>query len=280
MTLEQAREKARQWRNLSGRGIDPAIQAERDRQAALRKQQMTFAAVAEDFIRDKLSAERKGREVELDIRREFLPVWGKRPVTEITALDARNVIKTVVDRGATYQAHNLLTTIRRLFAWAIDQHVYGLEASPCDRLRPKAIIGKRLARTRVLNDDEWRAFWRAAGRLDYPYGPLFRMLALTGQRKSEVAEARWSEFDLSKRLWTIAAERMKADAVHVVPLADDVMVLLETLPRFKRGDHLFSTTFGDKAVNSFAKAKSRLDKAIAAELGRPIEPFVIHDIRR
>ena len=37
--------------------------------------------------------------------------------------------------------------------------------------------------------------------MSYPYGPLFRMLALTGQRKSEVAEARWSEFDLVKKLW-------------------------------------------------------------------------------
>jgi integrase len=226
------------------------------------------------------------------IRREFLPLWGKRPITEITALDVRNVVKAVVDRGATYQAHNLLTTARRLFSWAIDQHVYGLEASPCDRLRPKAIVGKRLARKRILDDDELRGFWRATRRLGYPYGPLFRMLALTGQRKSEVAEAGWSEFDLAKRLWTIPAERMKADAAHVVPLTDDVMAVLKTLPRFKRGDHLFSTTFGTRAVNGFSKAKARLDRHMLRSwraIGRTkgadrrrgqVLPFVIHDIRR
>jgi integrase len=292
LTLEHSREKARAWRNLIFRGLDPADQEERERQAALRQQRTTFTAVAEDFIKDKLPAERKGREVELEIRREFLPRWGKRPVTEITALDVRNVVKAAKDRGAPYQAHNLLVLARRLFAWAIDQHVYGLENSPCDRLKPKAIIGKKLLRKRVLDNDELRAFWRATARLGYPYGPLFRILALTGQRKSEVAEARWSEFDLARKLWTIPAERMKADAAHIVPLTDDVLAILKSLPRFKRGDHLFSTDFGHKPINGFSKAKARLDRrmlrtwrAIARARGEDrrkteLEPFVIHDIRR
>ena len=258
----------------------------------MRNQRTTFAAVAEDFIATKLPTERKGREVERDIRREYLPQWGKRPAAEITSLDARNLVKVVVDRGAPYQAHNLFTTGKRLFAWAIDQQVYGLESSPFDRLKPKAIIGKKEFRTRILSDDELRAYWRATRRLGYPYGPLFRMLALTGQRKSEVAEARWSEFDLSRKLWTIPAERMKADAAHVVPLTDDVLAILKSLPRFKRGDHVFSSTFGVKPVNGFSKAKERLDRrmlrswrALARARGEDrrkaeIEPFVIHDLRR
>lgn len=291
-TLEKSRAKARKWREMIAEGIDPAIAEERERQAQLRKQHVTFAAVAEDFIRGKLPGERKGREVERDIRREFLPAWGKRPIADITALDVRNVVKTVADRGAPYQAHNLLTTARRLFGWAVDQQVYGLEASPCDRLKPKVLIGKRLSRKRILDDDELRAFWRAAGRLGYPYGPLFRMLALTGQRKSDVAEARWSEFDLAKRLWIIPAERMKMDSAHAVPLTDDVVTILNSLPRFQRGDHLFSTTFGEKPVNGFSKAKERLDRRMLrtwralARLrgedrsGAQIPPFVIHDVRR
>ncbi len=280
LTLEESRVKARHWRTLIKRGIDPQVQEERERQAALRNQRTIFAAVAEDFIKDKLPGERKGREVERDIRREFLPLWGKRPITEITPLDVRNVVKAAVNRGAPYQAHNLLTTARRLFSWAIDQHVYGLEASPCDRLKPKSIIGKKVFRTRVLANDEWRALWKATEGLGYPYGPLFQMLALTGQRKSEVAEARWSEIDLDRKLWTIPAERMKADAAHVVPLTHDVMQILKSLPRFKSGDYLFSTGFGRKPVNGFSKGKVRLDAAMAAVLGKAVEPFVIHDVRR
>ena len=85
---------------------------------------------------------------------------------------------------------------------------------------------------------------------------------------------------------------MKADADHVVPLSDDVLDILKSLPRFKKGDHLFSTTFGTKPVNGFSKAKLRLDRRMARSwraLGRvrgedrreaQITPWVIHDIRR
>lgn len=291
LSLEDAREKAVAWRKMIRRGVDPGVQEERDRQATLRQQRTTFTAVAEDFIKDKLPTERKGREVERELRREFLPRWGKRPIAEITAQDVRDVVKAAKDRGAPYQAHNLLVLARRLFSWAIDQQSYGLEASPCERLKPKAIIGRKIFRTRILSDEEVRLFWRAAGRLGYPYGPLFRMLVLTGQRKSEVAEARWSEIDLTKKLWTIPAERMKADATHLVPLSDNVVALLQSLPRFKKGDHVFSTTFGVKPVNGFSKAKDRLDRRMlrgaraltrvrqSAQPAR-IDPWVIHDIRR
>ena len=59
---------------------------------------------------------------------------------------------------------------------------------------------------------------------------------------------------------------MKTDVDHVVPLSDDVLDILKSLPRFKKGDHLFSTTFGKKPVNGFSKAKERLDRRIAAQL--------------
>jgi integrase len=280
LTLEQARVRARDWHTLIGRGIDPREQVERQRLTEQRKRANTFAAIAEDFIDGKLPSERNGKSVELDIRREFIPAWGGRPITEITPLDVRAVVKRAKDRGAPYQAHALLATARRLFNWAIEQHAYGLETSPCDRLKPRSIIGERKARSRILSPNELRAFWEATGTMGYPYGPLLRLLALTGQRKSEVADARWSEFDLEQKVWTIPADRMKADAPHVLPLTAQVIEILKTLPRFERGDHLFSTAFGANPVNGFSKAKVILDRKLAKILGKPVEPFVIHDIRR
>jgi integrase len=292
LTLERAREKARAWLELVRQGKDPRRELERQRRSEEQKWVNIFEKVAQDFIEQKLPGERKAKEVERDIKREFIPAWGRLPITEIEPIDVRNVIKAVKDRGAPYQAHNLLTTARRLFSWAIAQRVYDLEGSPCALLKPKDIIGKKLFRTRILDHDELRAFWRATARLGYPYGPLLRMLALTGQRKSEVAEASWPEFDLGRKLWTIPAARMKAEAPHVVPLSDDVIAILRSLPRFKRGDYLFSTTFGAKPVNGFSKAKERVDarvlrswRALGCVKGEDrrrgtVEPWVIHDIRR
>jgi integrase len=292
MTLEQARAKAGQWRTLIKQGKDPRDEEERQQRAEARQRANTFAVVAEDFIKDKLATERKGAEVERDIRREFLPVWGTRPITEITAHDVRDLVKGIKDRGAPYQAHNVLGHARRLFSWAIDQHAFGIEASPCDRLKPKAIIGEKKARKRVLSDDEIRAFWRNAGRLPYPYGPLCRLLLLTGQRHNEVAKATRGEFAPDGALWAIGAERFKSDADHMVPVSDDARAIFADLPRFKSGDFIFSTTFGVKRTVISDKVKNRLDarmlrtlRAAARKRGDDptrveLRPWIIHDLRR
>jgi integrase len=292
LTLDGARNKARDWLELIRRGTDPRIAEVRARQAELRRQENSFAAVAEDFIKRHVSKTRKAQIVEREIRREFIEIWGSRPITDITQHDVVAVLDATVDRGAPYQAHNLLGHVRTLFNWAIGRGVYGLERSPCDRLKPGAVIGKKLARKRTLNDDEIRALWSASVKLGYPFGPMYQLLLLTIQRKSEVSDARWSEFDLQKKLWTIPAERMKADAPHVVPLADDAIAALSALPRFRKGDYLFSTTFGRKPVSGFSKAKKRLDTEMLEELRRLVEQrgddcdqvvlgnWVIHDIRR
>ena len=74
-TLEAARREARDWLELIRQGKDPRAEGERQRAAEQQRRANSFAAVAEDFIASKLPAERKGKEVEADIRREFLPVW-------------------------------------------------------------------------------------------------------------------------------------------------------------------------------------------------------------
>ena len=279
MTLTEARQRAREWRDMLAAGKDPKVEQGRQRQAELRRQADTFAHVAEAyfaFIRRK--GLRRAGEIERDMRREFVKHWGNRPITDITWVDVKARIDAAVHRDAPYEAHRIFANASRLFNWAREQGTYGITSSPCDGRRPSRIIGPKEARTRVLDDDEVRALWAASG--EYPFGSIVRMLLLTGQRKSEVSEARWSEFDLDRKLWAIPVARMKGKATHVVPLTDDVVSLLQDLPRFARGDHLFSTTMGAKAVNGFSKMKARFDKAVSAELGRKIDPFVLHDIRR
>ena len=300
LTLEDARIKARNWITLIDKGVDPKEDRERERIARQRVRENSFRAVVEDFLRlsvigpdPKNPKQRKGHEVERNLRTEFIQRggWGERPITEITAHDVIALIDGVIARGAPYQAHNLLGHARRLFNWAIARQVYGLERSPCDRMRPRDVIGPKAVRTRVLRDNELRVLWWACDRLGYPYGPLIRLLALTGQRKSEVANVRWQEFDFDKKLWSIPPERMKMDSPHIVPLCDEAIALLQSQPRFKSGDYVFSLQFGQCPVNGFSKAKRALDTAMLAEMRKGIEdqeareeitfpPFVLHDIRR
>ena len=201
-TLAGARSRARQWKEMIRRGKDPAIEEERARDTEARKRANAFAAVAEDFIAEKLPGERKGKEVERDIRREFIPPWGKRPITELTRRDIRDIIDAK-KQIAPAQARNLLGLAKRLFAWAVDQDRYGLEASPADTLKPTKIIGDKVAGKQILDDAELFALWRAAKRTPYPVGPIYQLLILSALRLNEVADASWPEVKLRDRMWTI-----------------------------------------------------------------------------
>ena len=87
---------------------------------------------------------------------------------------------------------------------------------------------------------------------------------LTGARRSEVAGARWSEFDLTKKIWTVPPERFKSNASHLVPLSDPAIAIIEALPHFTKGEHLFTTTYGEKPITAISDGKARIDKLMAS----------------
>ena len=109
LTLDQARAMARDWLDLIARGVDPREDQERQRLAEQRKRENTFAAVAEDFIegqaaqRDERAEKSSGTFVASSFR-----LGGAGPITDITALDVRAVVKRPRIEAPPYQAHNLL----------------------------------------------------------------------------------------------------------------------------------------------------------------------------
>jgi integrase len=284
--LKDAREEAADWKRLVRRGVDPHEEEDRRKREALRKRKNTFLSVAEAYIADMHRREhRTAGAAEREIRRELISQWAELPIADITRSDVVTLVQAIRDRPAIYSAHNVFAYCRGIFGWAIHSGAYGLESSPCDHVMPAQLIGERHPRQRVLTDDEIRAFWQATGRMEYPYGPLLRMLLLTGQRRNEAAGARWPEFDFDAKLWTVPPERFKSNSTHLVPLTADVLGLLCALPRFKSGDFLFSFSFGKAPVTDFFRCKTQLDTLMKEELRKTdskatLMPFVIHDLRR
>jgi integrase len=315
-SLEDARDKARNWLAAIRRGRDPRVEEKRQREAELRKLATLFGAVAEDFIRDKLPGERRGADVEREIKKEF-NAWWDRPIADITDEDIIRVIRTKA-KTAPASARNILGHAKRVFQWAIDQRTYGLRVSPASDIKPSAIVGEKIARDRLLGDDEVFAFWRAAKRMPYPAGPVYQLLLLTGLRLGEVSDAGWSEldpivartirqrgdapidwskFDQQQLTWTIPSTRMKGKngkaRAHVVPLTIDMLRILESLPIFvSGGDFLFSRNAGRRPAVMSTEIKDDLDarmlrtlRAMARQRGDDpavikLEPWVQHDLRR
>jgi integrase len=296
MSLEEARRIAGEWRSSVARGVDPAvIDAERRaaeaRERALRIRH-SFTVVAEQFVADKLAKERNGKVAERNLRNVFMAAWAERPVSEITTLDVLEIIST--KKSAPKMAGALLVLAKRFFNWAVDQQVYGLTASPCDRLKVKTYAGEMRPRDRRLNDNEVFAFWRGTSRMKYPAGAVYRTLLLTGLRLNEAAHLSWQE--VHGDTITIPAARMKGRegraVEHQVPLTQAMQDVIASVPRIKGAPFLFSLKAGKKPVTMTGAMKADLDRrmlrtlrALARRRGEDhhaveLPPWVNHDLRR
>lgn len=302
LTLDAARAKARAWLELISRGLDPRVEAEREAAAGRRPQLVTFARVAEAFLERHMKPLAKYASAKAVIGREFTERWRDRPAAEISTEEAAAAIRAIVERGTPALARNAHGYLSSLYSWAIGTGEFGLATSPLAPLRPASLIGAKVVRQRILADDELRDVWHAAGELGYPYGPLIRLLVLTGQRKNEIAEASWPELQPAgwraprrrpEAALVIPAARMKADSAHLVPLVPAALAILLELPEFASGPYIFTSTAGVKPVNGFSKAKLRLDAAIARRRAArragaaaavdqrdQLTPWVLHDLRR
>jgi integrase len=288
--LAEGRRLAAEARGAIARGDDPcALKNERKAAAAAaeiaRKAPAadSVAAVAERFVAKHVLPKTRPasrKETMRLLRAEILPRLGDRRLGEISRADIRQLVENIAER-APIVANRTLGLLRQLYNWAKGQDIVG--ASPCDGLKPPAA---EKSRDRVLTDDEIRLFWKACEVVGWPFGPLARLLLLTGQRRDEVGAAVWSEIDLATATWSLAGERVKNDREHMIPLSAPALRLLEALPRIDGERGFVFTTSGVAPVDGFSRAKSRIDAAML-EFARRDDPaakvpphWQFHDLRR
>jgi integrase len=208
------------------------------------------------------------REMEHDV----LPKLGHRSLASITKRDIEGLVDEIATR-APVQANRVHTRLSRFFTWATKRGF--VDVSP--------VVGTEkptheAPRDRVLSPRELAAFWRAGDKLDWPFGPLFKLLVLTAQRRETVRTMQWSEIDFERHRWEIPAAKMKMGKSHLVHLSDAAIEILQSLPKVDGCDFVF-TTNGKTACSGFSRATANLCQLMAKELGE-IEPFTLHDMRR
>lgn len=291
LDLATARARARDALQAVAAGRDPAGEKTAARRVArdTKPDRDLMNTVVGTFLERHVRAnnkERSAEETERIFRKHVLPAWGNRRIQDITRRDVVELLDAIVDKGTPIAANRTLAAVRKLFNWAIDRSV--VEASPCVRI--KAPSAER-SRDRVLSDDELRWTWKAADALGSPVGAFVKMLALTAQRRDEVARATRSEMKDNGALWTIPGARTKNGVEHDVPLSEQVQRIVAALPRIGKSDFLF-TTSGEAPISGYSQAKARLDAAMheiaraeAAERGDDPEavtlcPWRLHDLRR
>lgn len=149
-------------------------------------------------------------------------------MAKISRADVATRIGILRNQSGLVAANRSRATLSAFFAWTIGEGIL-LGSNPVTGTN----VVEEKSRDRVLTDAELRVVWQQAG--DDAYGVIVRLLALTGQRREEVASMTWSEVDLDRALWTISAERSKNGLPHEVPLSDAAMAILEALPGMASG---------------------------------------------
>jgi integrase len=213
-----------------------------------------------------LSQRRSGREVMQILQRNLVDRVGSRSVHSISKRDVIDLVNAVVDRGSPVAANKSLKVVKSFFNWCVGRAI--VERSPCEGIRVPTV---ERARDRVLTDSELAEVIRAARQLGGPYGAIVEILALTGQRRDEVARMSWDEVDLDRRIWALPATRTKNDRPHIVQLPGAAVAVIGAQPR--AGGLVFSRS-GATPVGDFSSQKRKLDEVCGVSHWR------LHDLRR
>lgn len=243
-------------------GLDPR------QSPAAAQPSLTYAELVEAYDEKHLRPNtRSARDIRASLLHPALRGLRTRDIAGIGKGEIVERLDNIVAAGAPQAAVNVLRRLRMMFNWACDRDL--LSANPCDRIRPAA---KTLERDRVLTNEEIAAVWGASFRLPAPYGEMYRMFLLTGQRRCEVSTMRWG--DVTDDVWTIPRDKVKKDRPHAVPLTTKAAATVASLPRYGEDGYVFSTTGGASASSNFAKVKRKLDLLCG------VRDWTIHDIRR
>lgn len=266
-TLEAARATAKAAPDEIERGGNPKSRVAEQAAEEKRRKADTVEEIVTVFIERYAKPKNKGwQATEQILRANLVTRWGKRPVGSITKRDIIELLDATVDRGSPVMANRLLAYTARMFGWCVERGI--IDHSPTGGVKTPS---RETNRDRVLSDDELIAVWKAAGGIGWPFGTLVQLLALTAQRREEVAGMSWEEIALDRALWTIPKERAKNGLAHEVPLSGPALAILAAIPR--TGPLLFSTT-GRTAVSGFSRAKGRLDRCSG------VSDWTVHDLRR
>ena len=204
LDLKTARRKAEEARGAIAKGEDPAAAKTAAREAAKAEREaegdLVENVVSQFIERYAKTKTRDWRETERLLKRNVVERWPGKCLREITKPMVHAMLDAIADRGSPIAANRVLAQLKVMCKWAVGRGI--ISASPCDGVSaPSSERGR--ARERVLSDEELRLVWKAADSIGWPFGPIVKLLALTGARRDEVAQMEWREIDFDRALWTL-----------------------------------------------------------------------------
>lgn len=239
--LAEAREQAREARKLAMQGSDPG---DAHKKQIMDQHQNTVAAVAKEMVDARTISSKHN--IDRAFRLHVNPVLGGRPISGVVLADVNRLLNAIIASGANGTAIEVRKHMHALFKYA---HQMGIVANNIMLSLDRRDISYT-PEVKALTDKELSASWKSAAALGYPHGTAFQLLMLTGARKLEIANARWSEIDTERKALVIPKERTKMRRPFVLPFSDAAWEIVKAIPRWNDGDYLFSLNGGKAPITA------------------------------
>jgi integrase len=265
VTLLQARKFVEKKRNLIALGQDPCEQKEQAKKVP------TFASFIKDQYLPYVKSYKRSWDTDVSLlKNHLLPRFSAKYMDEITRQD---IVKMHSDRkasgAAAGSANRLLIMMRYIFNLAVRWEVPGIKANPTKGV---PLMEENNKKERYLSVEEAQRLYDAVCKsqntmLKY----IVPMLILTGARKREVLDAKWEDFDFTRRIWRIPIS--KSGKARRVPLSDGALNILSTMPRDMKCEWTFPNPDTKKPFVSIFCAWDTARKSVG------LGDVRVHDLR-
>ena len=242
ISLENARAKRLDTKQLLAQGIDPGAQKKAIKEAQRSEVNDTFQTIAKEWHETRTSdfTEKHRGTVMYRMEKYIFPFIGGEHIARMEAPDILAVVKPLEHKGQNETARRILQIISQVYRYAV---ITGrAKRNPATdlhgALRPRKVVHRAAITepTKVAqllrNCDSYEGY--------FPIICALRLAPLVFVRPTELRAAEWSEFNFESKEWRIPAQRMKMKQMHIVPLAKEAMAILEELHAYSgSGKYLF-----------------------------------------
>jgi|TARA_B100000929_G_C15479739_1_gene410771 integrase len=289
LSLAEAREQVVETQKAIRSGKDPLTERKRE-------EKITISTVQDLFDDWYQELEKRLKHPNIPKRvfeRDIAPAIGSLTLDGVTPMDIRAIVRKVTGSGRPTIANDALMYLKQLFNHGIKLGL--LTYNPASAFNVNDAGGVEKSRDRALSLNELRFVFAVfrENRASFTRDNYLAcaLLVVLGVRKTELTEAKWSEFDLNNAKWNLPGERSKSGVGIAIPLPPQAIVWLEELQVRACGSaYVFPSRRSSKHPHM---GKDTLNRAIAKlfgkESGKKQQPdnrmgdlgeFTVHDLRR
>lgn len=230
VSLAQARKRTVEARELVAQGLDPKEKRDAERHAKKAATEHTFEHISTAWFELKKDSVTPAyaEDIWRSLTLHVFPDLGSTPITAITAPKVITLLRPLETKGSLETVKRLAQRLNEIMTYGVNSGL--IHANPLSGIR--SVFKKpRKKNMATLAPDELKELMVAIANASIKRTTrcLIEWQLHTMTRPAEAATSRWADIDFEKKIWTIPAERMKKRRIHIIPLTDQALALLEAI---------------------------------------------------